>query len=106
MSFETGPVRWGILRRKVRIERRKLRAVERDYLDDVVADIYKEAGTEEEFKQFFTAKSNADSATYGFDPMTIILLIELAMLIYKLLKHFDVLAPTPEFVSFMIDEDE
>jgi hypothetical protein len=105
-SEQLGPVRWGLVRRKVRLQRRRLSFGQRGYLDGVTSEIFSEAGSEAEFAQFFEAKVRHDSQTMGFDPMTILLMIELAMLIYKLLKHFNVLTPTPEYVAFLIDEDE
>jgi hypothetical protein len=100
------PVKWFVTRRRLRKQRLQLGLRHRSYLDRTVADVFAEANDETEFKQFFEAKVRHDSSRMGFDPMTILLMVELAILIYKLLKHFNVLAPTPEYVAFLIDEDE
>lgn len=103
---EMRPIKWFVTRRRLRKQRTQLGLRYRSYLDRTVSEIAAEAKDETEFKQFFEAKVKHDSSRMGFDPMTILLMIELALLIYKLLKHFNVLAPTPEYVAFLIDEDE
>lgn len=99
------PVDWFIRRRTIRLNRRKLKSEQRQYLDRNVAEIFGEARDETEFKQFFEAKVSADSAIMGFDPTTIMLLIQLAMLIYQLLKHFEVIQPTPELVGVICGDE-
>jgi hypothetical protein len=99
------PVDWFIRRRSIRINRRKLKAEQRQYLDRIVAEIFSEAKDETEFKQFFEAKVASDSSRMGFDPTTIMLLIQLAILIYQLLKHFEVIKPTPELVGVMCGDE-
>lgn len=106
MNNLRSPVDWFIRRRTIRLQRRKLRAEHRKYLDRSVADIFGEAKDEEEFKQFFEAKVIADSEEMGFDPATIMLLLQLAWLIYQLLKHFEVISPTAELVGLFSGDDE
>lgn len=105
MSILNSPVDWFVRRRTIRLKRRKLRSEHRQYLDRTVADIFGEANNETEFKQFFEAKAIADSEEMGFDPTTIMLLIQLAALIYQLLKHFEVISPSPDLVGVVCGDE-
>jgi hypothetical protein len=42
----------------------------------------------------------------GFDPATILMIVQLCILVYKALKHFNVLNPTAEFVAAMFEGEE
>jgi len=105
MSDLSNPVNWFNHRRKIRMGRRGLKRDGRQWLDRHVAEIYSESKDVPEFRQFVTAKANADSVEMGFDPATIMLLIQLAVLIYQLLKHFEVISPSLTLVTALVDED-
>lgn len=96
---------WFNHRRKIRMGRRGLKRTARQWLDRYVVEIYPEAKDVPEFTQFITAKANADSDAMGFDPATIMLLIQLAVLIYQLLKHFEVISPSLTLVTALVDEE-
>jgi hypothetical protein len=42
----------------------------------------------------------------GFDPATILLLVQIAVLIYKTLKALNVLKPTPETVAAIFESED
>jgi hypothetical protein len=86
--------------------RRKLTPEARVYIDRVTAEIWSEAGDVAEAERLTMRTLEMQGRQLGFDPATILMLVQLAILVYKALKYFNVLAPTPELVSALFEGDE
>jgi hypothetical protein len=93
-------------RRQARRMRRKLTPEARVYIDRATAEIWSEAGDVAEAERLTMRTLEMQGRQLGFDPATILMLVQLAILIYKALKYFNVLAPTPELVSAMFEGDD
>jgi hypothetical protein len=93
-------------RREARSLRQQLKAESRSYIDRLCADIWSETGDIGQAESITKTKVEADSQVYGFDPATILLLLQLALAIYKALKFMNVLAPTPEVVTAFFEGNE
>jgi hypothetical protein len=86
--------------------RRKLTPEARVYIDRVTAEIWSEAGDVAEAERLTMRTLEMQGRQLGFDPATILMLVQLAILVYKALKYFNVLSPTPELVSALFEGDE
>lgn len=93
-------------RREARSLRQQLKADTRAYMDRICADIWSETGDIGQAESITRAKIAADSQEMGFDPATILLLMQLALAIYKALKQLNVLSPTPEVVTAFFEGSE
>ena len=69
----------------------------------MAAEIWSETGDIGEAERITKLKIEHDSGEMGFDPATILLLVQLAVAIYQALKHLNVLAPTPELVGALFE---
>jgi hypothetical protein len=96
-------------RREARARRREVRGIlnarQLAWFESTVADIWGETGDIGEAERLTKTTINARAGELGFDPSTILLLVQLAILIYKALKHLNVLNPTPEVVLAIFEGD-
>ena len=87
--------------------RRKLTPEARLFVDRMAAEIWSESRDIGEAELVTNKTMEMQGRQLGFDPATILMIVQLCILIYKALKHFGVLNPTPEFVAAMFEgEDE
>jgi hypothetical protein len=93
-------------RREARTLRQRLKADTRAYMDRICADIWSETGDIGQAEAITRAKIAADSQEMGFDPATILLLMQLALAIYKALKQLNVLSPSPAIVTAFFEDRE
>lgn len=90
------------LKREARAARRKATREQRRAIDSVVAETFSVAhGNEPRAKEMAEQRF----AELGFDPMTILMLVQVAILIYKALKALNVFSPTPEVVAAIFEDD-
>lgn len=75
------------------------------WLESTAADIFAETGDIGEAERITKTTLEARASELGFDPATILMLIQLAILIYKALKYLNVLNPTPELVRAILETD-
>ena len=90
-------------RRRARRLRRQLEESHQAYIDRVTAEIWTENADIGDAERITRAKVEHDAESMGFDPATILLLVQLAVAIYQALKHLNVLAPTPELVGALFE---
>jgi hypothetical protein len=76
-----------------------------DWLDKTIAAIWSETGDVGEAERQTRATLQQRANEVGFDPATILMLIQLAILIYKALKQLNVLNPTKEVVQVFFADD-
>jgi hypothetical protein len=93
-------------RMQARRLRRQLTPEARLYVDRMAAEIWSECRDIGEAEQVTTKTMEMQGPRLGFDPSTILLIVQLAILIYKALKHFNVFQPTPELVSALFEGEE
>lgn len=93
-------------RMRARRLRRQLTPEARLYVDRMAADIWAESQDIGEAEQTTIKTMEMQGSRLGFDPATILLIVQLCILIYKALRHFNVLQPTPEFVAAMFEGEE
>ena len=93
-------------RMQARRLRRQLTPEARLYVDRMAAEIWSECGDIGEAEQVTTKTMEMQGPRLGFDPSTILLIVQLAILIYKALKHFNVFQPTPELVAALFEGEE
>ena len=93
-------------RMQARRLRRTLTPEGRRWLDRATAEIWSEAGDVGEAESITTKTLEMQGRQLGFDPATIVLLIQIAVLIYKTLKALNVLSPTPETVSAIFESED
>ena len=87
--------------------RRKLTPEQRVYADRIAAEIWSETGDIGQAEEYTTRTLQANGSRLGFDPATILLIIQFLILVYKVLKELNVLAPTAETVTAIFEtEDE
>ena len=86
--------------------RRQLTPETRLFADRMTAEIWTECNDIGEAELVTTKTMEMQGRQLGFDPATIMLIIQLAILIYKALKHFGVLNPTPELIAAMFEGDD
>jgi hypothetical protein len=92
-------------RMQARRLRRKLTPEARLHVDRMTAEIWSECRDIGEAEIVTQKTMEMQGARLGFDPMTIMMIVQLAILIYKALKHFGVLQPTPEFIAAMFESE-
>lgn len=85
--------------------RRKLTPEARLYVDRIAAEIWTESRDIGEAEQITAKTLEMQGKNLGFDPATILMIVQLCILIYKALKHFNVLSPTPELVAAMFESE-
>lgn len=90
-------------RREARKLRRSLTHDHRAYIDRIAADVWSDTGDIGEAMRVTEIKVNSDAQSMGFDPSTILLIVQLAILIYKALKQLNVLSPTPDLLSAILE---
>lgn len=83
--------------------RRQLTPAARDCADRMAAEIWTETPDIGEAELITTKTLEMQGRQLGFDPATILMIVQLIFLIYKSLKHFGVFNPTPEFVAAMFE---
>lgn len=93
-------------RRLARRLRRRLTPEARRWVDRTAAEIWTEAGDVAEAERLTARTLEMQGRQLGFDPATIMMLVQLAILIYKALKYFNVMAPTPELVAAMFESED
>ncbi|WP_292295067.1 hypothetical protein [Marivita sp.] len=93
-------------RREARRLRRNLSSEQRRYIDETAAGIWRETGDLGEASRVTKRTLENSSTEMGFDPATIMLLIQLAILIYKALKYFQVFSPTPELIEAIYEDGD
>lgn len=94
-------------RQNARRLRRRLNPSVQAYVDQVSAEIWSESGGDIGLAESTTIRTlQMDGRSLRFDPTTILLIIQLMILIYKILKHFEVFNPSPEFVTAMFEGEE
>jgi hypothetical protein len=86
--------------------RRRLTPEARHFADRLTAEIWSESRDIGEATEITRKTLEMQGRQLGFDPATILLLVQLAILIYKALKYFNVLSPTPEFVAAMFETED
>jgi hypothetical protein len=86
---------------------RQLSGEQQAYVVSLAAEKWSVSGYDvEHAKAAAERQVNADAVEYGFDPATIMLLLQLIWLIYQLLVHFELLSTaTPEIVAEMLDTE-
>jgi hypothetical protein len=86
--------------------RRQLTPEQREYLDAVVAQKWTVVEQNVELAVAATERQIRDDAReYGFDPATILLLVQLAWFIYQALKYLELLEPTPALVREILETE-
>jgi hypothetical protein len=85
--------------------RRRLTPEARVYVDRIAAEIWTESRDVGEAEQVTAKTLEMQGRQLGFDPATILMIVQLCILIYKALKYFNVLSPTPEFVGAMFESE-
>ena len=90
--------------RDARRERSKLTPEAQLFVDRLTAEIWSESGDVGEAERLTRRTLEMQGPQVGFDPATIIMIVQLCILIYKTLKHYKLLSPTPEFVGVFFDE--
>ena len=85
--------------------RRQLTPEARLFADRMTAEIWSENPDIGDAELITTKTMEMQGRQLGFDPATIMLIIQLAILVYKALKHFGVLHPTPELIAAMFEGD-
>ena len=82
------------LRQEARKARRNLSADQRAYADRLTADIWSDSGDIGEAMRVTEIKVNSDAQSMDFDPATILMIVQLALMIYKALKALNVMSPS------------
>jgi len=93
-------------RMQARRLRRQLTPEARLHVDRMAAEIWSECRDIGEAEQVTTKTMEMQGHRLGFDPATILMIVQLCILVYKALKHFNVLNPTAEFVAAMFEGEE
>jgi hypothetical protein len=93
-------------RMQARKLRRRLTPEGRRWLDRATAEIWCESGDVGEAESITAKTLEMQGRQLGFDPATIVLLIQIAVLIYKTLKALNVLKPSPETVSAIFESED
>lgn len=93
-------------RREARRNRMQLNRDVRTYLDRIAADIWGDSGDIGEATRITEIKVRHDAQAMGLDPSTIVMIVQLAILIFKALKQLNVLSPTPELVSALFESED
>jgi len=93
-------------RMQARKMRRKLTPETRVYVDRIAAEIWSECRDIGDAEQITAKTMEMQGASLGFDPATILMIVQLCILIYKALKHFNVLSPTPELVAALFEGED
>lgn len=93
------------LRIEARRARKNLTQEQRRYVDRIAADIWSDSGDIGEATRITEIKVGHDARSMGFDPATILMIVQLALMIYKALKALNVLSPTPELVSAIFETE-
>jgi len=93
-------------RMQARRLRRKLTPEGRLFVDRLTAEVWSENPDIGEAEIVTTKTLEMQGRQLGFDPATILMIVQLCILIYKALKHFGVLNPSPELVAALFEGDE
>ena len=91
------------LRRFARLKRRQLSAEVQDYADRIAASIWSEYGDIGQAQAITETVVRRDAESKHFDPQTVILIIQLALLIYQTLKRLNVMSPSTEMVTALFE---
>lgn len=91
------------LRRFARLKRRQLSADAQEYADRIAASIWAEYGDIGQAHAITEKIVRRDAESKGFDPQTVILIIQLALLIYQTLKRLNVMSPSTEIVTALFE---
>lgn len=91
------------LRRFARLKRRQLSAEVQDYTDRIASSIWAEYGDIGQAHAITEKIVRRDAESKGFDPQTVILIIQLALLIYQTLKRLNVMSPSTEIVTALFE---
>jgi hypothetical protein len=92
-------------RMQARRLRRKLTPEARLHVDRMAAAIWSDYADIGSAEIETRRTMEMQGSRLGFDPATILMIIQLCILIYKALKHFGVLQPTPEFIAAMFESE-
>jgi hypothetical protein len=88
-------------RRRARVARWQLRPGARIVLDDTVATVWRGQSIEEAEQETKAYLQNK----LGIDPATILMIIQVCILIYKLLKEMGVFSTSEPMLLALLDED-
>lgn len=91
------------LRRDARVKRRQLSADAQEYADRIAANIWSEYGDIGQAQSITETVVRRDAGVKGFDPQTVILIIQLALLVYQTLKRLNVMSPSTEMVTALFE---
>ena len=97
------------LRREARIARWEAKPHQRRLLDELCAEVWPVVDGDVELAKIKTRMRLEGMVADGrvsLDPATIIALVQIAIMIYKLLKAAGLFSPTPEVLVAMLDEDD
>lgn len=87
--------------------RRQLTPEQRSYVDQLTVQKWAVVGYDVDAAKAATERQvSEDAAEYGFDPATIMLIVQLAWYIYQALKYLGLFdAVTPQLVAELIDSE-
>lgn len=94
------------LRQEARKARRNLSADQRAYADRITAGIWSDSGDIGEAMRVTEIKVGNDAQSMGFDPATILMIVQLALLIYKALKALNVMSPTLDDMTVIFESGD
>jgi len=93
-------------RNNARRLRRRLTPEQRIYADRLAAEIWSETGDIGQAEEYATRTLQSNGGRLGFDPTTILLIIQFLILVFKVLKELNVLAPTAETVTAIFESED
>lgn len=88
---------------EARRARKQLATEHQFYIDRLTSAIWSDRGDIGLAMADTEIKINRDAAVKGFDPQTVIMLIQLALLIYQTLKRLNVMSPSTEMVTALFE---
>lgn len=91
------------LRCFARLKRRQLSSDAQEYADRIAASIWSEYGDIGQAHAITEKIVRRDAESKGFDPQTVILIIQFTLLIYQTLKRLNVMSPSTEIVTALFE---